>query len=466
MFARKVAALAMAAALGVSHGAYAATDEDLKELREQLRQLREQYEKRIEALEQRLKQAETSLRAPTRAAVAPTASGPQPSASLNPAMSLILNGSFASLSQDPATYQITGFVPSMGEVGPPPRSFGLGESELALSASIDPHFRGAAFFALTPDNEIEVEEAYVQTLSLGRGLTVKAGRFLSSIGYHNEVHAHAWDFADSPLVSRAFLGGRYGEDGVQVRWVAPTDLYMDVGAEFGRGRSFPAGPDGGRNKNGVGAANLFAHVGGDIGTATAWQLGTSLLSTSPRGRTYDDVDAAGTGVTNSFSGRSRLWTLSGVLKWAPDGNASRTSLKLQGEYFRRSESGNLTFDTQAAGAAGTPIGGDFRSRQSGWYGQTVYQFMPAWRVGYRYDRLDPGSLNLSLVESGALTAADFPVLASHRPSKHSLMLDWTGSEFSRLRFQVARDRSRATAVDNQLLVQYIMSLGAHGAHRF
>jgi hypothetical protein len=110
--------------------------------------------------------------------------------------------------------------------------------------------------------------------------------------------------------------------------------------------------------------------------------------------------------------------------------------------------------------------GDYRSRQSGWYGQTVYQFMPRWRVGYRYDRLDPGSVSLALVDSGALTPADFPVLASHRPSRNSIMIDWTGSESSRLRVQAARDRSRAAAVDNQLLVQYIMSLGAHGAHKF
>jgi hypothetical protein len=457
MLKKRFAALAFACAAAP---AFAQTTEaELKQLREQLRHLKEQYE----SLERRLQQAESALRTAPVAAVAAAPSA-SPSA-FNPALSLILNGTYARLSQDPATYQITGFVPSMGEVGPPSRSFGLGESELAFSANIDPYFRGAAFFALTPENEVEVEEAYVQSLSLGRGLTVKAGRFLSSIGYQNEIHAHAWDFADSPLVSRAFLGGRYGEDGVQIRWVAPTDLYLDVGLELGRGRSFPAGPAGGRNKNGAGAGNVFAHVGGDIGVTTAWQAGVSLLRTSPQDRVYEDADSAGTAVSNSFSGRSRLWTLSGVLKWAPDGNASSTSLKLQGEYFRRKEDGSLVFDTQAASALGM-LEGDYRSRQSGWYGQTVYQFLPRWRVGYRYDRLDPGTLGLGLVDSAALTPADFPVLASHRPSRNSVMLDWTGSEFSRLRVQLARDRSRAFAVDNQLLVQYIMSLGAHGAHKF
>ncbi len=46
------------------------------------------------------------------------------------------------------------------------------------------------------------------------------------------------------------------------------------------------------------------------------------------------------------------------------------------------------------------------------------------------------------------------------------MLDWSPSEFSRIRLQFARDRSRQGATDNQVFLQYIMSLGAHGAHKF
>lgn len=46
------------------------------------------------------------------------------------------------------------------------------------------------------------------------------------------------------------------------------------------------------------------------------------------------------------------------------------------------------------------------------------------------------------------------------------MVDWSPSEFSRLRLQLARDKSRSGEADNQLWLQYIMSLGAHGAHKF
>ncbi|MDP1952803.1 MAG: hypothetical protein Q8K27_03670, partial [Betaproteobacteria bacterium] len=146
-------------------------------------------------------------------------------------------------------------------------------------------------------------------------------------------------------------------------------------------------------------------------------------------------------------------------------NSSDINLKLQGEYFRRNEQGHLTYDTAAASPAGTQTG-TLRSAQSGWYAQGLYQFMPRWRVGYRYDRLNSGSVKLGLVDSGALAAADFPVYAAHNATRNTLMFDFNPSEFSRLRLQFANDQSRQGATDRQVFLQYIMSLGAHGAHKF
>ncbi len=471
-------ALAVAAALGVSQSAFAVSDAELKELREQVRQIKLEYEKRIEALEQRLQQAEavagkaevaaskaenTAGQAALRAASRPTGEN-----AFNPALSLILNGVYSNLSRDPGGFRVNGFVPTLGEVGPPQRGLSLGESELAVSANIDPYFRGTLLAALAPDDSVAVEEGYIQTIGLSggwtNGLSVKAGRFRSAVGYLNELHPHAWDFADAPLASKVFLGNHLTEDGVQLKWVAPTDLYFDLGFELGRGRKFPAGPDGGRNKNGFGSGVLFGHLGGDFGVSTAWRLGLSHLRTSPQDRTYEDVDSTGTIVSNGFSGKSRLWVVDGVLKWSPNGNATVTNVKLQGEYFRRSEEGSLTYDAAAA-SLGTQTGG-FRSRQSGGYLQGVYQFVPRWRVGYRYDKLDAGTTGLGLVTSGALKAADFPILANYSPSRNTLMFDWSPSEFSRLRLQLARDPSRRGETDNQVLLQYIMSLGAHGSHKF
>jgi len=45
------------------------------------------------------------------------------------------------------------------------------------------------------------------------------------------------------------------------------------------------------------------------------------------------------------------------------------------------------------------------------------------------------------------------------------MVDFSNSEFSRFRMQYNRDDSRRQT-DDQIILQYTMSLGAHGAHRF
>src|SRR3954471_4093724 len=373
----------------------------------------EQLKKRVEELEKRAPAAGTNA--------------------FNPDISVILQGTAATSSQDPNKFQITGFAPTGGEVAPPRRGFSLGESELVITSNIDPYFRGQLVASLTPENELEVEEAFFQTLALGRGFTMKGGRFLSGIGYLNPIHQHAWDFQDAPLPYKAFLGGRLDDDAVQVKWIAPTDLLVELGAEAGRGRSFPANDP---NRNGAGLWTLYGHVGGDLGESTAWRAGLSYLRASPSERPMDGA--------STFSGRSSLWIADFIAKWAPNGNSSITNLKLQGEYFRRTENGDATF-------AGAP--GGYESRQSGWYAQTVYQFMPRWRVAYRYDRLDHGTVS-------PLFFTDYT------PSRNTLMADWSPTEFSRIRLQLAADKSRAGVTDKQVLVQYIFSLGAHGAHTF
>jgi hypothetical protein len=415
---------AMALAVAVVPAAFA------QDTREEIRQLRE----RIDELEKRQQEGERR---------------PAGTNAFNPDISVILQGTAARSSRDPATYQITGFAPSGGEVAPVRRGFSLGESELFITSNIDPYFRGQLVASLTPENEVEVEEAFFQTLGLGRGFTLKGGRFLSAIGYQNEIHQHAWDFQDAPLAYKAFLGGRFNDDGVQLRWVAPTDMLFELGTELGRGRAFPATDP---NKNGTGAWSAFGHLGGDIGASTAWRTGLSYLRTNPQDRLFQDPNTAS---TQAFTGRSGLWIADFVLKWAPGGNATVTNFKLQGEYFRRNETGMINFNDT--------ITGDYASRQSGWYLQGVYQFMPQWRVGYRYDRLSHGSVTNGL----GLTAADAPLLLTdYKPTRNTVMLDWSPTEFSRIRVQFADDKSRFGATDRQLLVQYIYSLGAHGAHKF
>jgi hypothetical protein len=455
--------MALAVAVVPAYAQESETSKMRKELR-QLQQRMQSLEKKLQDTDAKAGKAEESAsqaeNTATQAA-AQASNRPQSESALNPGISAILNGVYSNLQRDPNTYRLNGFVPTLGDVSPGKRGLSLGESELGFSANVDHLFRGTLIASISPDDSIGVEEGYIQTIGLSNGFTVKAGRFFSGVGYQNQIHAHAWDFTDAPLAMKAFLGNQLNEDGVQFKWVAPTSLYIDVGLELGRGRAFP-GSD--RNKNGFGSSNLFAHVGGDIGASAFWQTGLSYLRTSPQDRVFSDVDSTGTSVDNSFSGRSRLWVLDGVLKWAPNGNATENSFKLQGEYFRRTESGSLTYDTNAA-SLGTMTDG-YSSRQSGWYAQGVYQFLPAWRAGYRYDTLDSGTTTLGLVDSGALTAADFPILAGYKPHRNTVMVDWSPSEFSRIRLQLARDYSRMGEPDNQIFLQYIVSLGAHGAHKF
>ncbi|MFH2134562.1 MAG: hypothetical protein ABII81_05210 [Pseudomonadota bacterium] len=369
----------------------------------------------------------------------------------NPAFSLILSGGYGSLQQDPAT-PATGFAmnPNPGHE----QGFNLGESEMGISANIDPQFRGAATLALDPAGGISVENAYVQTTSLGDGLNLKFGRFFSGLGYLNEQHAHAWDFVDQPLVYASLWENQLGEDGVQLKWLAPTDMFVELGGEMGKGRGFP-GSD--RAKNGSGAGVLFIHMGDDIGIEQSWRAGLTLHRTRAVARESSDVpDLHGNAVTNQFTGDSRTAGLDLVWKYAPNGNLKERYLKLQGEYFRRTENGELSYDT-----AGANITDRYTVTQSGWYVQGVYQFMPRWRTALRYD-----SLNSGIASVGAANAGNIIADYAFKPSRTTVMLDYSASEFSRIRVQLAHDNSRQGLPDNQLFVQYLMSLGAHGAHSY
>jgi hypothetical protein len=89
----------------------------------------------------------------------------------------------------------------------------------------------------------------------------------------------------------------------------------------------------------------------------------------------------------------------------------------------------------------------------------VYQFMPQWRVGLRHDRLNSGSVSYG---DNAANLAN----TTYNPKRNSMMLDWTASEYSRIRLQLNSDQAREGVRDRQIFVQYQMSLGAHGAHSY
>lgn len=369
----------------------------------------------------------------------------------NPAMSLILDGKFAAYSGDFSGYDFAGF-PMDPEVAPPPEGLSLGESELVLSANVDDLFYGFMTVALHQDEgttEVELEEAWIETLSLPAGLGVKAGALYSEIGYQNSRHPHTWDFVDAPLPYAVMLGGNFSDTGVQLRWLAPTDLMLEMGAELLRGESYPAA---GAGSSGTGAWTAFAHLGGDLGDSQSWRVGVSYLSGKVAGREYDPDVGPGTD-QGVFTGDSSVAIIDAVWKWAENGNPRQRNLVVQAEYLLREEDGVLDM-------SGDNFNGSspYDISQDGFYIQGSYQFRPAWRVGLRYDRVSADNAPLSAPLDGLLETAG-------SPSRVTAMIDYSRSEFSRLRLQIA-SLDNGQGSDNQVMLQYIMSIGAHGAHQF
>jgi hypothetical protein len=444
MYTRTFLALGLASLPGVVQPATAGQSE-LEQIRAEMREIRQAYETRIKALENRIEELEgrqetaaAETAPPTSTAEPAQASAPTAANAFNPAISLILEGTYTHAPD--GTRLLPGFF-SADEIGPEKRGFSLAESELALSASIDPYLYGFAAIAVEPDGEVAIEEAYFQTLGLGHGFTVKSGRFFTAIGYLNEFHQHAWDFFDAPIAYQALLGteatGNHGEDGVQLRWVAPTDTFVELGAELGRGKDFPSND---RNKNGIGAAGLFAHLGGDIGVSHSYRAGLSWLGAWPKDRGSAAVDLDDVEVLNLFEGDSYVYAADFVWKWAPNGDPSYRNFKLQEASRGANRSG-------------------YSSDQLGGYLQAVYQFRPRWRAGLRGEWLHSAHLDLG---DNAETLPD----AEHNPSKYSVMLDYSPSEFSRFRLQFAHQELTDNESDQQVILQYVHSLGSHGAHQF
>jgi len=426
-------------ALLISNGAFAQSSE-IEELRVALDELRADYETRIAVLENRLAAAEQAQAVP----VVPITGGRSSDSAFNPAIGVILQGQAWNYANSPEDYSIQGF-PFGGEAGPFDEGFAIGEAEVNISANVDDKFTAWLTVALAiEDGEsiVEIEEAWLETTALPAGLSARFGRFFSGIGYLNNKHAHSWDFADQPLPYQVFLGDQYLDDGVQMRWIAPTDLYVETGAEVFRGSRYPAA---GSAHSGYGANSFFVNVGGDLGTDHSWLAGISHLSATSIERESGDEDDP-----LLFSGDSDTTIAQFVWKWAPNGNWKQRNLIIQSELFWRSEKGDYTLP------GGLPLAYD--SDQRGWYLQAVYQPFPRWRFGTRVDSLSMDDLGLLLVGSPLAAPGDDPM-------RYSLMTDWSNSEFSRLRLQYSRDEA-GPSDESQWGLQYILSIGAHGGHSF
>ncbi len=352
----------------------------------------------------------------------------------NPAISIILNGSYTAHSLDPKNYQRSGF-PIIGDGGPAAKGFSLGESEVSMAANIDEKFYGQLTTSIHSDDtgdHLGVEEAFVDTTALPNGFSMRMGRFFSNVGYLNSHHAHTDKFFDRPLPYQAFLGNQYGDDGVQLRWVAPTALFVELGGEIFRGSAFPAGDAG---HAGAGVKTLFGHVGGDIGTESSWLAGLSVLQSHSEG------------AEDGFVGDGRLYIADGTWKWAPQGNFKDGGVTVRGEYFADHRDGAYVDPIDSENTS------PWKGMRRGAYVEGVYRINRQWEAGLRFDKLWSGSL------AG-------PYSSTFDPTRESIAATWMNSEFSLFRLQLSHDRPNPDDTDNALTLQYQVSLGAHGAHKF
>src|SRR5207244_10634053 len=103
----------------------------------------------------------------------------------------------------------------LGDHDPIKRGFSLRNAEIALDGAVDPYLKGFAniVFKLDKDNEteVELEETYLQSVTLPANLQLKAGQFLANFGRQNAQHPHVWEFVDQPLV----LNRAFGPDGLR-----------------------------------------------------------------------------------------------------------------------------------------------------------------------------------------------------------------------------------------------------------
>ncbi|MCH7507489.1 MAG: hypothetical protein IID60_09325 [Proteobacteria bacterium] len=428
----------------------AQAQDEIALLRKELKEMRVDYETRISELERRLETAEEkTAMAPAKQPVLRVAELAAPglrtgSNAFNPAIGVIFQGQAWAYDNDPLEYAIPGF-PLGGESRLVAEGFALGETEIDINANVDDKFTTWLTMSIViEDGEaaVEIEEAWIETLSLPAGFSARFGRMFSNVGYLNEKHAHSWDFVDQPLAYKAFLGGQYIDDGARLSWVAPTDLYIELGGEILRGDRYPFV---GAGNSGFGTHTLHARFGGDVGFSHSWQAGISYLSGENEDREAGDEEDP-----FLFTGDVDVWMAEFVWKWAPNGNWKQRNFKFQFEYLQRRETGMYLMPDGRQLA--------WNINQDGWYAQAVYQFMPGWRVGARLEALsspDPGPAFYDTALA----------LAGSSPSRYSLMADWSNSEFSRLRLQYTRDDA-GEIEEHQWGLQYIFSIGAHGKHSF
>lgn len=329
--------------------------------------------------------------------------------------------------------------------------FGLGHTELNMSANIDDKFYGSLTTVIeTHDDETELllEEAFIETLTMPYGLSIRGGRFLSDFGYLNNQHMHTDSFVERPAAYRTFLGSHYYDDGVRANIVLPTDLYVKFGFEALSGSKMSSVDDG----SDVGVYTTTLKLGDDFSESSSWQFGLSYLRNEngkvrefgdhDHGHDHDHDHSHGAAVTGS-----NLYGADFVWKWAPNGNYKYQNFTLAAEYMLL----DGIVDDKFKNDAESP------DTLAGYYVSGVYRFSPSWSAGIRYGEAE---------SYDGHAHGDHMHFTAMNDKEADAMVAWDSSHFGTVRAQYSRVENQSKDTDNVFTLQYVMTFGAHGAHAF
>ncbi len=467
---------------------------EVEALRKELREMRE----KMSRLEQRVEASEQSAPSATAAAVAPASKRSSTYMDIGMVATIAAGGSTAG--------DIEGGT-QLGGHDPNQRGFTVQGMELNLQGAVDNYFRGNANVLFSVDAEgesfVELEEAWLETISLPGNFQIRAGQLLSDFGRVNTQHPHSWSFVDVSLINGRFLGADgLRNPGARLAWLAPTSFYseLSLGIQNSQGET-AASFRGEAHSHGGEEEGLpfgYRHSDNDRGVRS---LG-DMLFTPRYAMSFDLTDsqtmilgASGAfGPNNNGSAGDTMTQIYGVdlyWKWKPaNANAGFPFVSFQTEaMLRRYELGSFDWDedgnlgdgdgntfvdegvvTDATGLTPAVLNGETVT-DYGFYSQLLYGFKKGWVAGLRYDyvtgeRGDYEKAGLLLADNaggGELLGRD--PLRDQR-WRISPNLTWYPTEFSKLRLQYNYDDRRGFGEDHSVWLQFEFLLGAHASHKF
>jgi hypothetical protein len=360
---------------------------------------------------------------------------------------------------------------------PKQRGFTVENLETTFEGKIDPYFRGQAAIVMQIDGGgesfLEVEEAYLESLSLPANLQLRAGQFFTEFGRQNQTHPHAWDFADQPLVMGRFLGDDgLRSAGARLSWLMPTPFYSEL--YFTVQNSHGPTVHSFRNENE--GEPLFGRLSEQGRVRTFGDL----LYVPRYAASFDLSDsqtivagASGAFGNNGEGGDTQLYGVDLFWKWKPvnhHGGFPFVSWGTEG-MVRRYKAGAFNWDLNrdgvldpdemANGATGAPAVFPRETLTDyGIYSQVLYGFHKGWVAGLRGDYV-------AATERGKyekiLGSPDLDRATRWRISPN---LTWYPSEFSKFRLQYNYDQRDRIGEDHSIWLQFEFLLGSHAAHKF